>query len=321
MGNAVSYSCYERWGKRTPDGPLFNFDPTKSQNGCLSHLIENFDYDEESKEGVPYHVPFQGNDIHAYATGGMNGGMTPNQLHMGYNTTDHNMNKMNMHKMNMNNENYQSLYHKTDNRNINNTLHMGMGDNSYNYMSNRIVNNNTNNMNTNNNSNNNTPDGVAGKTLRVSRRKPTYSPSTRRVEIESDDEEEDKLSTDNSDKKLSASDIKAQKIKQYRKTLTKVVKIKTAIFHETVKVTCSKDGKMLEWYKGKSDASGKKKPIGNIPLNKITSIRTKSDNPKHLEIAVNSVNISTYLFIFKTRDEREEWQSNLESFKKIMSMK
>lgn len=315
MGNTVSYSCYERWGKRTPDGPLFSFDPTKSQNGSLSHLIENFDYDEESKEGIPYHVPFQGNDIHAYTTNRVNGGMTPNHPQMGYNTVDHNRN--------MNNENYQSLYNKTDNRNMNNTLNMGMGmgDNSYNYMSNRIVNNSTSNMNTNNKTNNINPDGVDGKTLRVSRRKPTYSPSTRRIEIESDDEEEDKLSTDNSDKKLSASDIKAQKIKQYRKTLTKVVKIKTAIFHETVKVTCSKDGKMLEWYKGKSDANGKKKPIGNIPLNKITSIRTKSDNPKHLEIAVNSVNISTYLFIFKTRDEREEWQSNLESFKKIMSMK
>lgn len=314
MGNTVSYSCYERWGKRTPDGPLISFDPAKSKNGNLSHLIENFDYDEESKDRASYHMPFQGNDIHAY-TSGINGRISPNTTPMSYNIHDNNMN---INNRNMNNENYQSLYNKTDNRNMNNTLNAGMGDNVYSYMSNRTVNNNnTSNINTNSNN----PDGVAGKTLRVSRRKPTYSPNTRRIEIESDDEEEDKLSTDNSDKKLSASDIKAQKIKQYRKTLTKVVKIKTAIFHETVKVTCSKDGKMLEWYKGKSDANGKKKPIGNIPLNKITSIRTKSDNPKHLEIAVNSVNISTYLFIFKTRDEREEWQSNLESFKKIMSMK
>nr|6F24_A Chain A, C-terminal PH domain from PfAPH [Plasmodium falciparum Tanzania (2000708)] len=119
----------------------------------------------------------------------------------------------------------------------------------------------------------------------------------------------------------SAKDIKDEKIQQYRKTLTKIVKIKTAIFHETVKVTCSKDGKMLEWYKGKNDSDGKKKPIGSFPLNKITSIRTKVDNLKSLEISVSSVHISTYLFTFKTREERESWQNNLESFRKIMSMK
>ncbi|SBT74960.1 conserved Plasmodium protein, unknown function [Plasmodium malariae] len=140
-------------------------------------------------------------------------------------------------------------------------------------------------------------------------------------QIVKDEEDDDKLSTDKSDENISAKDIKDEKIKQYRKTLTKIIKIKTAIFHETVKVTCSKDGKMLEWYKGKADEDGRKKPIGSFPLNKITSIRTKVDNLKSLEIAVSSVNISTYLFFFKTREERESWQNDLESFRKIMSMK
>ncbi|CRG98940.1 conserved protein, unknown function [Plasmodium relictum] len=240
MGNTVPYSCYERWGKRTPDGPLINYDPQMPNNGSLTILLENFKY--ESNE----------------------------QTH---NETTKNDNLNNNRKYEINNEN----------------------------------NNNNNNINLN--------------AIRSARRRPTYSPTARKVIIETEDEDDDKLSTDGSDENISAKDIKDEKIKQYRKTLTKVVKIKTAIFHETVKVTCSKDGKMLEWYKGKADGNGVKKPIGSFPLNKITSIRTKADNLKSLEIAVSSVQISTYLFIFKTREERENWQNNLESFKKVMSMK
>ncbi|CRG93176.1 conserved protein, unknown function [Plasmodium gallinaceum] len=238
MGNTVPYSCYERWGKRTPDGPLINYNPQIPNNGSMAILLENFEYE---------------------------------------------------------------LNEETNDTTKNNNLSINRKDE-----------NNNENINKNN---------INLNVIRSARRRPTYSPTARKVIIETEDEDDDKLSTDGSDENISAKDIKDEKIQQYRKTLTKVVKIKTAIFHETVKVTCSKDGKMLEWYKGKADGDGKKKPIGSFPLNKITSIRTKADNLKSLEIAVSSVQISTYLFIFKTREEREDWQNNLESFKKVMSMK
>ncbi|KJP89118.1 hypothetical protein AK88_01204 [Plasmodium fragile] len=253
MGNTVPYNCYERWGKRSPDGPLLNYDPRTPNNGALATLLENFNYESNGET-------YNGSGKKGHASNqGYQGGGNPNS------------------NVNMNNRGY---------------------------------NNNANYNNTN------------PKVVRNARRRPTYSPTARKIKLETEEEEEeDKLSTDNSDENISAKDIKEEKIKQYRKTLTKVVKIKTAIFHETVKVTCSKDGKMLEWYKGKAEGDEKKKPIGSFSVNKITSVRTKVDNLKSLEIAVSSVNISTYLFIFKTREERESWQNNLESFRKIMSMK
>ncbi|GAW79765.1 hypothetical protein, conserved [Plasmodium gonderi] len=269
MGNTVQYSCYERWGKRTPDGPLLNYNPQKLNNGSLATLLENFNYEsaeETHKEGSKK-------------------GYTSNQGYPG-GSSNHNANR-----------NYSN--------NSNNCNNINNGNNTTNY-------NSTNHMNP--------------KAVRNARRRPTYSPTARKINVETEEEEEEeeeeeKQSTDDSGENISARDIRDEKIKQYRKTLTKVVKIKTAIFHETVKVTCSKDGKMLEWYKGKSEGNEKKKPIGSFSLNKITSIRTKVDNLKSLEIAVSSINISTYLFIFKTREERESWQNNLESFRKIMSMK
>ncbi|ANQ06701.1 Uncharacterized protein PCOAH_00011720 [Plasmodium coatneyi] len=262
MGNTVPYNCYERWGKRTPDGPLLNYDPQTANNGSLATLLENFNYEsiEEAYNG-------SGKKGHA-SNQGYHGGGNPNS------------------NFNMNNRSYNNSSNINNNGNYNNTNH------------------------------------INPKGMRNARRRPTYSPTARKIKLETEEEEEEeKLSTENSDENISAKDIKEEKIKQYRKTLTKVVKIKTAIFHETVKVTCSKDGKMLEWYKGKAEGDEKKKPIGSFSLNKITSVRTKVDNLKSLEIAVSSVNISTYLFIFKTREERESWQNNLESFRKIMSMK
>lgn len=40
MGNTVPYSCYERWGKRTPDGPLINYNPemVKKRNSSISFI-------------------------------------------------------------------------------------------------------------------------------------------------------------------------------------------------------------------------------------------------------------------------------------------
>ncbi|SCM02699.1 conserved Plasmodium protein, unknown function [Plasmodium chabaudi chabaudi] len=253
MGNTVPYSCYERWGKRAPDGPLINYDPETTNNGPLSNLLENFNYELKQEE-------YNAN----------------RKDHSGANTG-------------------QALGNSHENR----------GDL--------------------NNSNNNEDSSTKPNVIRNARRRPTYSPSARKINIENeiydDDDEDEKLSTDNSGEDISAKNLKDEKIKEYRKILTKVVKIKTTIFHETVKVTCSKDGKLLEWYKGKADDDGHKKPIGSFPLNKITSIRTKVDNLKSLEISVSSVNINTYLFTFKTREERESWQNHLESFKNIMDMK
>lgn len=268
MGNAVPYNCYERWGKRSPDGPLIHFDPSKPNNGTLSKLLGDFDYDLQ-EDGTASITKTE-------ATG---------------------------------NVNYQTLNH------MNSRVKINTNTGTQHRVSLDVPN----------------TEGTP-KCVRTSRRRPTYSPKTRKIEMESeeeeekeeDEEEEEKsgnIASDGNSEEISANDIRAEKIKQYRKILTKVVKIKTAIFHETVKVTCSKDGNFLEWYKGKADENGKKKPIGHIMLSKISSVRTKSDNPKSLEIAVSSVQISTYLFIFKTREERENWQNNLESFKKIMSMK
>ncbi|CAG9479879.1 conserved Plasmodium protein, unknown function [Plasmodium vivax] len=274
MGNTVPYNCYERWGKRTPDGPLLNYDPQTPNNGSLATLLENFNY-ESAEETY---------------NGSAKKGHTPSQVYQGGGTPNSSVN--------------------TNNRSYNNSANINSNA-SYNS-----------NANYNSSANYNNTNHITPKVVRNARRRPTYSPTARKINLETEEEEEeDKLSTDNSDEHISAKDIKEEKIKQYRKTLTKVVKIKTAIFHETVKVTCSKDGKMLEWYKGKAEGDGKKKPIGSFSLNKITSVRTKVDNLKSLEIAVSSVNISTYLFIFKTREERESWQNNLESFRKIMSMK
>ncbi|KEG00799.1 conserved Plasmodium protein, unknown function [Plasmodium vinckei vinckei] len=253
MGNTVPYSCYERWGKRAPDGPLINYDPETTNNGPLSNLIENFNYELKQEEYNASRKDYSGAN-----TG------------------------------------------------------QGLGDSHE-------------NRSDLNNSNNNEYNSTKPNVIRNARRRPTYSPSARKINIENeiydDDDEDEKLSTDNSGEDISAKNLKDEKIKEYRKILTKVVKIKTTIFHETVKVTCSKDGKLLEWYKGKADDDGHKKPIGSFPLNKITSIRTKVDNLKSLEISVSSVNINTYLFTFKTREERESWQNHLESFKNIMDMK
>lgn len=78
---------------------------------------------------------------------------------------------------------------------------------------------------------------------------------------------------------VSASDIRKKKVMQYRRALTKVVKLKTHLFSETVKVTCSKDGEEIEWYKGKS-ATGtqgdKKKRAGSFPVDKVRKARPAS---------------------------------------------
>ncbi|GFE53995.1 hypothetical protein BaOVIS_013990 [Babesia ovis] len=152
--------------------------------------------------------------------------------------------------------------------------------------------------------------------VRANRRRPTYSAKC--LKTVSDEDSPDS-SSDTDDETATSKDIRRNKILQYRKVLTKIVKVKTAIFHEKVKVTCSKDGKCIEWYKVKAsdDDENKRQLIGTLPVAKITNFKTKVDNLKYLEISAGN---NSYLFMFKTRDEREQWQSDFDQFVKFMKM-
>ncbi|PFH38024.1 hypothetical protein BESB_003650 [Besnoitia besnoiti] len=159
---------------------------------------------------------------------------------------------------------------------------------------------------------------------RPSRRRQTYSSKSRKsdTEISSMEELSDETESEDNDA-VSASDIRMKKVMQYRRALTKVVKLKTHLFSETVKVTCSKDGEQIQWFKGKS-ASGpqdRKKPSGFFPVDKITSVKSQADNTKALVITVNNPQPSTYNFTFKTPSERESWQDQVQSLMKFMAMK
>ncbi|CDR94232.1 hypothetical protein, conserved [Babesia bigemina] len=152
--------------------------------------------------------------------------------------------------------------------------------------------------------------------IRANRRRPTYSAKCLKAAT---DEESNGSSSDSSDETATAKDIRQNKILQYRKALTKIVKVKTAIFHEKVRVTCSKDGKCIQWYKVKAseDDENKRQLIGTLPVSKITNFKTKVDNLRYLEISAGN---NCYLFMFKTRDEREQWQNDFDSFVKFMNM-
>eukprot|EP00070_Physeter_catodon_P047828 XP_028354722.1 uncharacterized protein LOC114487645 isoform X2 [Physeter catodon] len=168
-----------------------------------------------------------------------------------------------------------------------------------------------------------TPSGVE----RQSRRRQTYSSKTTKksdTEVSSLDEDTDESDVENEIDGVSASDIRQKKFMEYRRALTKVVKLKTLLFSETVKVTCSRNGQQIEWYKGKSTAaspSDKKKPAGSFPVDKITSCKAQADNVKALVITVNVPQPTTYNFTFKSAAEREHWQEQVESLMKFIAMK
>ncbi|ORM42031.1 uncharacterized protein BXIN_1011 [Babesia sp. Xinjiang] len=161
-----------------------------------------------------------------------------------------------------------------------------------------------------------TPKSGQTASVRANRRRPTYSAKC--LKVVSDEGSVDS-SSDTDDETATAKDIRRNKILQYRKALTKIVKVKTAIFHEKVRVTCSKDGKCIEWYKVKApeDDENKRQLIGTLPVSKITNFKTKVDNLKYLEISAGN---NSYLFMFKTRDEREQWQTDFDRFVKFMKM-
>ncbi|KAL8275615.1 hypothetical protein Esti_000566 [Eimeria stiedai] len=155
---------------------------------------------------------------------------------------------------------------------------------------------------------------------RSSRRRQTYSSNASKnaeSEMSSYDEGDDFEESDE-DEELTTKDVRQQKLLDYRRKLTKIVKLKTHLFNATVKVTCARDGKEIEWYKGHSADGGKHKPVGSMP---ITSVKSQADNPKGLTITVNNPGPTTYSFTFKTKEERVSWQEQLESFQKFMSMR
>ncbi|KAK1443598.1 hypothetical protein BgAZ_204740 [Babesia gibsoni] len=160
------------------------------------------------------------------------------------------------------------------------------------------------------------PKVAESNTVRANRRRPTYSAKLLKA---ASDDESGESSSDEDEVTATAKDIRLNKISEYRKLLTKIVKVKTAIFHEKVRVTCSKDGKCIEWYKAKTseEDDNKRQLIGTLPVGKITNFKTKVDNPRYLEITAAN---NCYLFMFKTKDEREQWQNDFDSFIKFMKM-
>lgn len=162
-----------------------------------------------------------------------------------------------------------------------------------------------------------------GDTARLSRRRPTYSASKKEIErgISSTDEIDDDDISEEEDN-ISASDVRQIKLAEYRRSLTNLVKLKTSIFSEKVKVTSSKDGMCIEWFKGKDGvykgrASGSKKPAGSFLIGKITAMKAKSDNPKALDLSVEKGSgFETYCFVFKTVEQRDDWEVHLESLRK-----
>lgn len=158
---------------------------------------------------------------------------------------------------------------------------------------------------------------------RSSRRRQTYSsnaPKSADTEVSSYDEGDD-FEESEDEEELTTSDVRQKKLLAYRRKLTKIVKLKTHLFNATVKVTCSRDGKEIEWYKGQRSEGGKNKPVGSMPVEKITAVKSQSDNPKGLTISVNNPGPTTYSFTFKTNEERVSWQEQLESFQKFMAMR
>lgn len=154
------------------------------------------------------------------------------------------------------------------------------------------------------------------RAARGSRRRPTYAAKfTRAFSKGSEDTCE---SSDGDEIMETANDIRMKRISEFHKSLTKTVKFKSGIFHERVCITCSKDGKTIEWYKIKGKEVDKTKgPIGEISVGKILTVKTRADNLKHLEILCRS---EAFLFMFKTTTDREEWQTELERFIKFMKL-
>ncbi|XP_026190107.1 uncharacterized protein LOC34617839 [Cyclospora cayetanensis] len=164
---------------------------------------------------------------------------------------------------------------------------------------------------------------AAAPAERSTRRRQTYSsnaPKSADTEVSSYDEADD-FDESEEEEELTTSDVRQKKLLTYRRNLTKIVKLKTHLFSATVKVTCSRDGKDIEWYKGHSAEGGRNKPVGSMPVDKITSVKSQADNPKGLTISVNNPSPTTFSFTFKTKEERVSWQEQVESFQKFMAMR
>lgn len=230
-------SCFDRWGKRAPDGPLLAVKPGQSQKGSLSNRISDV----------------------STASGGSTPSKAPNAAGVAFSSSS--------------------------------------GGAA----------------------------GAASTTERSVRRRPTYSSKTKKSDTEVSSFDESSEESSEEDEELSSKDIRQQKIAQYRKELTHVVRIKSSLLAETVKISCSKDGKEILWFKGKSKGEGEGKktrgPAGSFALDKISGLKVQADNQKALTISVSNPSTTNYAVTFKTREGREKWQSSLDSLRKFMSMK
>lgn len=153
---------------------------------------------------------------------------------------------------------------------------------------------------------------------RASRRRPSVAPPQMESDISdiSDDRfsvvEED-LSLEDSDEDVSVHDIHTQKIAMYRKSLTKILKLKFGFFSSTVRMTVDKTATNLEWYNAK-EKRDKSKLLGSVPLDKVKRIQQNSAKPNILEISQTG-KAETYNLIFKSSEDRAAWE---ESFSKLL---
>lgn len=234
MGNVMS--CFDRWGKRSPDGPLLAAKPGQSQKGSLSARIS--DASTASGGSTPIKTPNAAAGVSSSPSGGAAG---------------------------------------------------------------------------------------PGGTERSARRRPTYSSKTRKSDTEVSSFAETSEEETEEDEEVSAKDLRQQKIGQYRKDLTQVVRLKSSLLAETVKISCSKDGAEIQWFKGKSaskaEEKAKKGPAGSFSLDKISGVKAQADNPKALTVSVSNPATTNYSITFKTREAREKWQASLDSLRKFMTMK
>lgn len=159
------------------------------------------------------------------------------------------------------------------------------------------------------------------------RRRQTYSSKTERGDTDmSSFDEEEGFSDSLDEEEVTTLDVQQRKLAAYRRDLMKVVKLKTHVLSATVKgetesvgvrlslslsfekerrefssprhcragcrcvsVTCSKDGREIEWYRGQSGGDGKHKPAGAIPTDKASSSRLVATDGRKGEVCEMSV--------------------------------
>lgn len=150
-------------------------------------------------------------------------------------------------------------------------------------------------------------------TIGRGRRRPTYSAKLSKAPSDASEAEYTEGSHEEHKDVGSTVDIRQRKVMEYRKLLTKSVKIKAAFFNERVKVTCSRDGSAVEWYREKN---GRMARVGSLPVASITHFMPRAENDCALEItAPNPLTLT-----FKSREERAGWEAHFSNFITFMKL-